>query len=58
MNKIQLAFVKSHIKKAIYNLECANKIVEDSVVVDKKLIEELKLFLLELEIKNGEKIVL
>lgn len=58
MNKVEFTFVKSHLKKAIYNLECANKLSSDGVVIDSEIIEELKILLLELAIKNGEKIVL
>ena len=53
MNKIELAFLKSHIKKAIYELETANKLLPD--VIDIELISELKLKLLELKI-NDEKV--
>lgn len=57
MNKVEFTFVKSHIKKAVWNLECANKTSSDGVVIPVDLIEELKILLLELAIKNGEKIV-
>ena len=54
MNKVEAAFLKSHIKKAIWYLECANKL--KSNCIDSKLIDELKFKLLELKIE--EKIVL
>jgi hypothetical protein len=47
MNKIQLAFLKSHIKWAIYELECANKMKPNTV--DVELIIELKLLLENIE---------
>lgn len=53
MDKCIVAFLKSHIKKAIFELETANKLVPDSV--DSDLILKLKSKLLEL--KNDEKIV-
>jgi hypothetical protein len=47
LNKIQLAFLKSHIKWAIYELECANKMKPNCV--DVNLIIELKVVLEKLE---------
>lgn len=47
MNKIQLAFLKSHIKWAIYELECANKMKPNTV--DVAIIIELKILLENLE---------
>ena len=52
MNKVELRFLISHIKKAIFNLECANKFKEGSV--DTKVIEELKLVLFEHQLKLKE----
>ena len=52
LNKCELAFLLSHLKKAIYNLECANKLVPNSI--DEKLIEELKCILIEYKIKLGD----
>lgn len=43
MNKIELCFLKSHIKWAIFELECANKIKPNTV--DIELIIQLKLLL-------------
>ena len=54
MNKIELAFLKSHIKHAIYELEVANKL--QNGCVDVKLINELRVVLEQLEEKHkGEK---
>lgn len=50
MNKVEFAFLKSHIKKAIYELEVANKLKPDCI--DSKLIDELKLKLVELKIEE------
>ena len=47
MNKFEFAFLKSHIKKAIWNLECANKLKPGKV--NKELIVELKVILQNLE---------
>ena len=47
MNKIEFAFLKSHIKKAIYELETANKM--KSNCIDINLIIELKVLLENLE---------
>ena len=52
MNKVELKFLISHIKKAIFNLECANKFKANSV--DSKTIEELKLILFEHQLKLKE----
>jgi hypothetical protein len=51
MNKVESAFLKSNIKKAIWYLECANKISPGSV--DEKIIEELKMTLLLIKIKEN-----
>lgn len=40
MNKCIFAFVISHLKKAIFKLECVNKLVPNTV--DEKVINELK----------------
>lgn len=40
-------FIISHIKKAIWNLECANKLQSDTINI--ALINELKLKLIELK---------
>ena len=50
MNKIESKFIKSNIKKAIWNLECANRIIEGTI--DKEIIEELKTQLLLITIKE------
>ena len=47
MNKIELCFLKSHIKRAIYELEVANKMQPNTV--DVALIIELKLLLENIE---------
>ena len=47
MNKIELCFLKSHIKWAIFELECANKIKPNCV--DVELIIQLKLLLENIE---------
>ena len=47
MTKIELAFLKSHIKKAIYELETANKIKPNCIDID--TIIELKVVLKNLE---------
>ena len=52
MNKIELAFLKSHIKKSIYELETANKI--KSGCVDIYIIIELKNILEKLENEESE----
>ena len=51
MNKIELAFLKSHIKKAIYELETANKL--KSNCIDKNTIIELKIVLSNLEVEGS-----
>ena len=43
MNKCVQAFIISHLKKAIYNLECVNKLEKNTV--DVASIIELKLLL-------------
>jgi hypothetical protein len=43
MNKCILAFIISHLKWAIYNLECVNKLEENTV--DSATITELKILL-------------
>ena len=50
MNKIEFAFLKSHIKKAIWYLECANKLKPNCI--DENLILELKIILVKLESEN------
>lgn len=52
MNKCIFAFVISHLKKAIYNLECANKLNPNTI--DVALISELKsqLILLKNELEK------
>lgn len=40
MCRVTDAFVKSHIKKALWNLECADKLKSDPDI--KRLIEEVK----------------
>lgn len=54
MNKVEFAFLKSHIKKAIWDLECANKLKPG--IIDEKLIVELKetLILIRSREDNGE----
>ena len=52
MNKYTLMFAISHLKKAIWDLECANKLVQNAI--DQKLIEDLKSQLIELKIKKEE----
>lgn len=39
-NKFELCFVLSHLKRAIWNLECANKLKEGTI--DQKVIDDLK----------------
>ncbi len=51
MNKNLLKFVISHLKKAIYNLESANRLTENPDFIDAKTIDELKLLLVETQIK-------
>ena len=54
MNKVLTKFVVSHIKKAIYEIECANKLAPGTV--GDETIQELKLCLLENQIQlEGEK---
>ena len=50
MNKFVFAFLKSHLKKAIYELKVANKIEPN--VVDEKLIKELELVLIDQTVKR------
>lgn len=52
MNKCIAVFIKKYIKKAIYNLECANKIDANCKPVDEKIIDELKTLLTEFIVKN------
>ena len=52
MNKIELAFLKSHIRKAIYELETANKLKPGCI--DEDTIIYLKIQLENIEIKVGE----
>lgn len=52
MNKVELKFLISYIKKAIFNLECANRLKANSV--DSKVIDELKLTLFEHQLKLKE----
>lgn len=40
MNKVKFAFLKSHLKKAIYELQVANKLKPNTV--DKELIKQLQ----------------
>ena len=40
MNKVEAAFLKSHIKKAIWYLECANKLKSDCI--DSNLLQKQK----------------
>lgn len=47
MNKIELCFLKSHIKRAIYELETTNKLYPNFIDVD--LIIALKVRLAEIE---------
>lgn len=51
MNKIEFAFLKSHIKKAIYELETANKLKPDCI--DHDTIIYLKVILDNLESENS-----
>lgn len=51
MNKNLLKFVISHLKKAIYNLENANRLTENPDFIDAKIIDELKLLLVETQIE-------
>jgi hypothetical protein len=50
MNKIELAFIKSHLKKAIYELETTNKLKPNTVSIE--TIIELKIILRNLEEEN------
>lgn len=52
MNKVEIKFFLSHIRKAIWNLECAKKF--DFEAIDDKIIEELKYKLIGYEIKLKE----
>ena len=52
MNWIFFAFLKSHIKKAIYELEVANKMKQECI--DTKLIDELKHRLAELTLEQDK----
>ena len=52
MNKCKLAFMLSHIKKAIYNLERLK--AYDNDIIRDEIIEELKENLILLEIKKEE----
>lgn len=52
MNKIELCFLKSHIKWAIYELECANKMKPNCI--DVYIIIELKNKLEKLENEESE----
>ena len=58
MNKCELAFLKSHIKKAIFELETANKMCPN--LIDESTIVELKIILTSLDSGDNfcEKIVL
>jgi hypothetical protein len=47
--KVENCFLISHLKKAIWNLECANKL--HSNTIDENIIEELKTLLLVLKVK-------
>ena len=54
MNNIELKFFISHLKKAIWNLECAQKFEENEFI--KKTIEELKIISIQkqIELEKGE----
>lgn len=52
MNRIELAFSKSHLKRAIYELEVANK--QKPECVDVYIIIELKNILEKLENEESE----
>lgn len=52
MSKFENYFIISHIKKAIWNLECANKLQPG--IIPEKTIEDLKLKLLELKLIKKE----
>ena len=55
MHKCVLFFIISYLKKSIFNLECANKLSNNSIVIDEKIINELKKTLKEVEGKINEK---
>lgn len=50
MNNIELCFLKSHIRKAIFELETANKMCPN--IIDESTIVELKIKLSQLD--NGD----
>ena len=50
MNEVTIKFIISHIRKAIYNLECAEKLAQQDLF-EHDLLKELKLTLLEFQIK-------
>lgn len=52
MNKIELKFAISNLKKAVYYAECANKFKKN--IVEHKIIEELKVALIiaQVELNN------
>lgn len=52
MNRIELAFLKSHLKRAIYELEVSNKL--KSECIDLYIIIELKNILEKLENEESE----
>lgn len=52
VNKYELAFLKSHIKWAIFELKLANKLRPNTI--DKATIIELKLVLQKLEENQGD----
>jgi hypothetical protein len=54
MNETILKFIISHLKKAIYNLECAKKLSQEELF-EQDVLKELKLTLIELQIKLQEK---
>lgn len=55
MNETTLKFIISHFKKAIYNLECAKKLSQEEELFEQDVLKELKLTLIELQIKLQEK---
>ena len=52
MDKVVSKFVISNLKKAIYNLECANKLAPGCV--DDEILEELNFILLEVRLNLRE----